>query len=278
MGRWSLLLQGYNFKIIHREGSKNPADYLSRQSHSNSTPSASSDLSEHLYTVSSKEYTETILFYQGESEEKIIASLQERPPQEELDIQHIAEHQQECPDFREIYKYKLTRELPDDPALARTIVAEAYNFELEDDILKHFYSKRGKKIPVQERLVKQIAVPRILRDDLLKSYHDCILGGGHQGFERTYASLRNKYFWPSMYDDIKRYVQNCETCQQCKRNYGAKRPPLKPQISDDIFGRWHMDILSGLPTTPNKHKHILLVVDSYSKWSEAFPLRTQEAG
>lgn len=38
-----------------------------------------------------------------------------------------------------------------------------------------------------------------------------------------------------------------------------------------------MDILSGLPTTPNKHKHILLVVDSYSKWCEAFPLRTQEA-
>lgn len=62
-GRWSLLLQGYNFKIIHREGSKNPADYLSRQSHSNSTPSTSSDLSEHLYTVSPKEYTETILFY-----------------------------------------------------------------------------------------------------------------------------------------------------------------------------------------------------------------------
>ena len=28
LGRWSLLLQGYNFKIIHHEGSKNPADYL----------------------------------------------------------------------------------------------------------------------------------------------------------------------------------------------------------------------------------------------------------
>ena len=276
LGRWSLLLQGYNFKIIHRDGSKNPADCLSRQQHDNSTPTDSPDLGEHLYYVNHKEHTETVLVYPGEVEEHVIASLQERPSPE-LVLQNMANLQQQCPDFQGIYEYKLNQELPNDPAIARTIVAESYNFELEDGILKHFYSKRCKKVPKQERLVKQVAVPRILRDDVLRSYHDCILGGGHQGFERTYAALRNKYFWPSMYDDIKRYVQTCETCQQSKRNYGAKRPPLKPQISDDIFGRWHMDILSGLPTTPNKHKHILLVVDSYSKWCEAFPLRTQEA-
>ena len=38
-----------------------------------------------------------------------------------------------------------------------------------------------------------------------------------------------------------------------------------------------MDILSGLPTTKEKYKHVLLVVDSYSKWCECIPLRTQEA-
>ena len=38
-----------------------------------------------------------------------------------------------------------------------------------------------------------------------------------------------------------------------------------------------MDILSGFPTTKDKYKHVLLVVDSYSKWCEVFPLQTQEA-
>ena len=38
-----------------------------------------------------------------------------------------------------------------------------------------------------------------------------------------------------------------------------------------------MDILSGLPTTKDKYKHILALVDSYSKWVELFPVRTQEA-
>ncbi|CAG2252792.1 unnamed protein product [Mytilus edulis] len=277
LGRWSLLLQGYNFKIIHREGSKNTADCLSRQQYTNSTAQDSTDLAEHLYNINEKEYTETVFFYKGESEENVIANIQETEIQEP-ELINLSKHQKECRDFAEIYRYKFNRELPDDAILARTIVAESYNFELEDGILKHFYSKRCKQVPRHERLVKQIAVPRILRDDVLRSYHDCILGGGHQGFDRTYSSLRNKYFWPSMYEDIKQYVKTCEVCQQSKRNYGAKRPPLKPQISDDIFSRWHMDILSGLPTTPDKYKHVLLVVDSYSKWSEIFPLKTQEAG
>ena len=67
----------------------------------------------------------------------------------------------------------------------------------------HFYSKRGKNVPLEKHLVKQTAIPQCLRNELLKSYHDCIAGGGHKGFERTYSSLRNKYYWPSMYEDIR---------------------------------------------------------------------------
>ena len=101
-------------------------------------------------------------------------------------------------------------------------------------------------------------------------------GGGHQGFERKYSALRNKYSWPSMFEDIKSYVQNCEVCQQSYRNFGAKRPPLQPQPSDDIFSHSHMDILSGFPTTKDNYKHVLLVVDSYSKWCEYFLCKLNE--
>ena len=74
------------------------------------------------------------------------------------------------------------------------------------------------------------------------------------------------------------YVQTCEVCQPSNRNFRAKRQLLQPQPSDDIFSRYeYMNILSGFPTTKDKHKHVLLAVDSYSKWCEVFPLRTQEA-
>ncbi|CAG2228704.1 unnamed protein product [Mytilus edulis] len=282
LGRWSLLLQAYNFKIQHRSGNKNPADFLSRQDHPNTEPEHSSELSEHLYSISDnqKEYTEATLFYGGENVDSIISSLnsiQHIQGINNIVLPNLATEQQRCPALSDIIQYKQFGQVPVDPAKARTIVAESYNYEVEDGILKHFYSKRCKKVPQDERLVKQIAVPKVLRDDLLKSYHDCIAGGGHQGFERTYAALRNKYFWQSMYSDINTYVKTCETCQQSKRAFNARPPPLQPQQTHDVFQRWHIDILSGLPTTKDKFKHILLVVDSYSKWCEAFPLRTQEA-
>lgn len=284
LGRWGILLQGYNFEIKHKSGSQNcTADFLSRQRYSDSTPLDSHDLADHVFSLHSGEYTQTTLVYPGEDDTDVmIAAAAAEQEQNDVDTDRdlfigLSVYQQDCPDFKYIYQYLAHHQVPDNPQLARTVVAEAYNYEVEDGVLKHFYSKRGKQLPLEERLVKQTAIPRCLRDELLKSYHDCIAGGGHQGFERTYASLRSKYYWPSMYEDIRQYVRTCEVCQQSKRAFNAKPPPLQPQAVDDVFGRWQMDILSGLPTTKDKYKHILVMVDSYSKWVELFPLRTQEA-
>ena len=279
LGRWSILLQGYTFEIKHKPGSKNhTADYLSRQTYTNTTSSQSSDLADHIGSIQTpNEYTEVTLVYSDEDEAVVAAASEPVMLPADISIENLSTKQKVCPDFKHLYTYVQTRQVPDDPLLARIVVAEAYNYELEDGIFKHFYSKRSRNVPAEERLVKQTAIPVILRDDILKSYHDCLAGGGHQGFERTYASIRNKYYWPRMYEDIRQYVRTCEICQQSKRAFNAKPPPLQPQPVDDVFSKWHMDILSGLPTTKEKYKHVLLVVDSYSKWCECFPLRTQEA-
>ena len=279
LGRWSILLQGYHFEIRHKPGSKNhTADYLSRQTYTNTASTESSDLADHVGSIQNpKEYTEVTLIYSDGNEAAVAAASEPAMLPADISIENLSAKQKACPDFKHLYNYLQSRQVPDDTLLARVVVAEAYNYELEDGILKHFYSKRSRNVPAEERLVKQTAIPVILRDDILKSYHDCLAGGGHQGFERTYAAIRNKYFWPRMYEDVRQYVKTCEICQQSKRAFNAKPPPLQPQPVDDVFSRWHMDILSGLPTTKEKYKHVLLVVDSYSKWCECFPLRTQEA-
>ena len=275
LGRWSILLQGYNFEIRHRPGSKNhTADYLSRQTYEAIFPKESSDLADHICSIQApREYREVTLVYSDEDEGVVAAANEAAMFPADISFENLSEKQKACPAFVHLYQYLQNRQVPEDPLLARVIVAEAYNYELEDGVLKHFYSKRSRNVSAEERLVKQTVIPVILRDE----YHDCLAGGGHQGFERTYAAIRNKYFWPHMYEDVRKYVKTCEICQQSKRAFGAKPPPLQPQAVDDVFSRWHMDILSGLPTTKEKYKHVLLVVDSYSKWCECFPLRTQEA-
>ncbi len=48
-----------------------------------------------------------------------------------------------------------------------------------------------------------------------------------------------------------------------------------PSVSK--FERWHIDVLGPLPTTVNNEKYILLCVDSFTRFVEGFPLKSQEA-
>ena len=43
------------------------------------------------------------------------------------------------------------------------------------------------------------------------------------------------------------------------------------------FGRLHLDFVGPLPVTPEKFKHILVIVDSSSLWVEAFATKTTSA-
>ena len=80
-----------------------------------------------------------------------------------------------------------------------------------------------------------------------------------------------------MYSDIETYVKTCEECQKSKRDIHGKKALLTPMPIEDVFSRLHMDILGPITTTKDGYKYILLIVDSFSKWPEAFPLKTQEA-
>jgi hypothetical protein len=44
----------------------------------------------------------------------------------------------------------------------------------------------------------------------------------------------------------------------------------------DSFERWHIDILE-LTQTKEGYRYVLLLVDSFSRWSEAFALKSQDA-
>jgi len=94
---------------------------------------------------------------------------------------------------------------------------------------------------------------------------------------------------PLFYDQTKNVLGNnvpwhqtvhktCETCQRAKRTYHGKPPPLQNLQVDDLFCRYHMDILGPLKTSePDQYKYVLVVVESLSKNPECFPLKTKTA-
>lgn len=126
------------------------------------------------------------------------------------------------------------------------------------------------------KFIKQIALPRTLRKDALHAYHDSLAGGGHLGIEKVRTALLLKYYWPRMYQDVISYVKSCDRCQRSKRDYNPTNPPMVVLPAAKRFDRWHIDILG--PLFKNKgYEYILVCIDSFTRWIEAFPVRTQSA-
>ena len=121
----------------------------------------------------------------------------------------------------------------------------------------------------------QILVPVKLRARMLEEYHD---HAGHQGIHRTYCQLLKRFYWHGMKRDAQDYVASCESCSKRARPVGrGKGAPLQVTWSGYPFERIAMDLIPGLPETTNGNRHILVVVDYFSKWVEAYPLKRMDA-
>ena len=302
LGRWAVFLQGYQYDVVHKPGKLHTnADSLSRRKYETTAESNNDDCDDVVIDpqVCSVHVESNVTEYKLEFVEEKQAQVNSTKAvktdvlsemicaidtYENLDpMQHmfsihdltkekLREAQVKDASFGPMFDYKENLKVPDDRNDANRLVSEAQFYEVEDGILYHFYHPRSKGHK-WENVKKQLAVPLVFRDSVLKSYHDALMGG-HFGIERTYEAIRIKFFWPSMYKDIKIYCQSCEACQQAKRHVHHKKALLQPLPVGDVFSRIHVDILGPLPKTDDGYKYVLLVVDSFTKWCEAFPLVT----
>ena len=121
----------------------------------------------------------------------------------------------------------------------------------------------------------QILVPVELRVRILEEYHDFL---GHVGMKRMYVQLRARFHWYQMKRDVGDWVGSCESCSRRSRPVGrGLGAPLQPSWAGYPFERIAMDLIPGLPETSNGNRHLLVVVDYFTKWVEAYPLKNMEA-
>ncbi|XP_069110091.1 uncharacterized protein [Argopecten irradians] len=196
----------------------------------------------------------------------------------QIKTKELINHQRNDDCFKPIVDYKLSEVLPDDKNKAKSIVAQSHSFEIDHQgVLYHIWNQRTRGIKGPVRFVKRLAVPKQYRQNIMQAFHDSHAGGVHMGINRTHGALKLRYYWPSMVLGVETYIQSCIVCQTCKRNYNAGKVPLTPLPVAGKFERWHMDILGPLPASKERYTYILLVVDSFSHWCEAHPLRSQES-
>ena len=111
-----------------------------------------------------------------------------------------------------------------------------------------------------------------LRQELLRTSHDDP-HSSHFGAAKTTHLLRRHYYWETMAEDVRAYVQTCPVCQRTKtpRHLPYGKLTSLPQPT----GPWSeisMDFITDLPESPDGdpkvlRDSILVVVDRYTKMS-----------
>ena len=79
--------------------------------------------------------------------------------------------------------------------------------EVEDDVLYQFEQPKAARF----RQLRRRVVPVSLRQAIYTGYHASPIAG-HVGFYKTYWRVAARYWWPNMYEDVKRAVLDCGHC------------------------------------------------------------------
>ncbi|KAK9513191.1 hypothetical protein VZT92_026747 [Zoarces viviparus] len=112
----------------------------------------------------------------------------------------------------------------------------------------------------------RLFVPQALRSNVLQWAHASPLTC-HPGIQRTQDVLRQRFWWASLNEDTREFVNACPVCNQHKPSRlapaGLLRPLPVPHIS--------LDFVTGLPLSEG-HTVILTVVDRFSKLAHFIPL------
>ena len=123
---------------------------------------------------------------------------------------------------------------------------------------------------------EQVVVPLSCRQDILHLAHEVPLAG-HLGKNKTAKRILNRFYWPTLFRDVRDYCRSCPNCQKASRRKEARAPLISLPIMSVPFQRIAMDIVGPLPKSRKGNRYILVVCDYATRYPEAVPLRSIEA-
>ena len=119
-------------------------------------------------------------------------------------------------------------------------------------------------------------IPRAKRDSVLSEAHGSV-ASGHFGIKKTLQRLRKRGYWVGMRRDVQEWCRVCEVCAVKKGPPHAPQAPLQLMSVGAPMERVAVDVAGPFPVSSSGNRFIIVIIDYFSKWPEAFAVPNQEA-
>lgn len=257
VARWMERLQQYDFKIQHRPGRHhNNADALSRR------PCGEC---KHCRKVDEREGTVDIRAVTITQSEEWTAEKVRTAQQEDSDVGPLLkwkEENRQRPGWEEVS--------PESPTL-KAMWVQWESLRVENGLLKRAWESADGRNVTMQLVVPKEYVPKVLEEVHGGS------SGAHLGVNKTLGKVRERFYWVHCREDVEKWCRKCSTCAATKGPTTRLKGRMKQYNVGAPFERIAIDVAGPFPTTTSNNKYILVAMDYFSKWPEAYAIPNQEA-
>lgn len=110
-------------------------------------------------------------------------------------------------------------------------------------------------------------VPLNFRRVVFNTFHSI----SHPGVRATQRLITQRFVWPGVNADVRRWARTCETCQQVKVTRHNRAALQEFRTPESRFDHVHLDLVGPLPPCQG-FRYLLTCIDRYSRWPEAIPI------
>ena len=176
------------------------------------------------------------------------------------------------PYFKDIVKY-LEKDYCRYVGRAQTV----FKMQCEDYVLVNgvlFKIRYGKENKGEPSLV--LCIPEKYIPTVLYQYHTPLLAG-HPGVIKLYETIKQRYYFPGMFNLVREFVECCLECQSMKGKTDSPRIQYaRIPLDTRTMARMSMDIKE-MPESELGFRHILVCVCEFTNWMKTIPLADQKA-
>ena len=122
-----------------------------------------------------------------------------------------------------------------------------------------------------------LILPKHLQQTAITHFHGS--SNAHFGINKTFQTIKQWFYWPTMHKDIADFITSCLTCQRLKgkpptQNRAFLQTQLLPSQPNEKIGA---DLFGPIKESKNKNKYVLVMTDLFTKYAIFEPIPDKSA-